>query len=420
MKMKRIHSYYSTILLSVFFLFFFINNIHSQQSWIKTNGIDSFPVYEFVSLNKTLFAATFGAGIYKTDDEGKTWERCNEGLKDLMVRSLIKKGKTLFAGTRGAGVFKSENEGKSWTLANDTINSRATWSLFSHGDILLAGTDREPKTGSGSGRGGGIYVSYNEGENWIKSKLPNTDAHHQIIFCFGAKGNKILAGSSKYLYQSEDKGRSWKAISVPTYLSITSIALHGNQMLIGTSGEGVFTSRNGEKWESYDGNKGNIRSLLNADNALVMGVSIDGVKQDDKFINEGFFKPAIRSLIFHKGKLYAGTFKEGVWRYDKSKGNFTPPPNTSRTALRDVNIYPNPVDNGLLTIEYELTETTTNTSIQLYDSFGKRLANISPLAEQYKGRYQVQYDLSNLTDGTYYVHLQLGDRSISKSIIMIQ
>lgn len=225
-------------------------------------------------------------------------------------------------GTHRAGVFKSDNQGKSWVAVNDTINSRATWSLFNHGDILLAGTSNEPGTGSGSGRGGGIYISHNEGKSWKKAKLPKTDAHHQIIFCFGAKGNKILAGSSKYIYQSEDKGESWKAFRVPTYLSIMSIALQGNQILIGTGGEGVFTSRNGEKWESYEGGRGNIRSLLNVENALVMGVSLEGVKQGGKPINEGFLNPAIKSLTFHQGKLYAGTFKKGVWRYDKIKGNF--------------------------------------------------------------------------------------------------
>lgn len=417
--MKRFNPSSQLYALIIIFTFTSFSPLFAQFSWQSTSPIDTFPVSEFVSVNKTLFAATLGAGIYKTDDEGATWTACNEGVEDLAVSSLIKKGKTLFAGTRRAGIFKSDNEGKSWTPAIDTIISRKVWSLFNHSNLLLAGTSHEPQSGSGSGRGGGIYVSQNEGQDWLKAELPRTDAHHQIIFCFGAKGNKILAGSSKYLYQSEDKGRNWKAIRVPTYLSITSIALHGNQILIGTSGEGVFTSRDGEKWEPYDGNKGNIRSLLNADNVLVMGVSIDGVKQDDKFINEGLFNPAIKSLSFHRGKLYAGTYKKGVWRYDTPKGNFIPPPNTSRQAWRDVNIFPNPIDNGLLTIEYELTETTT-TTIQLYDSFGKRLAEISPFSEQYKGSYQVSYNMSGLIGGTYYVHLQLGDQSISKSIIMIQ
>jgi photosystem II stability/assembly factor-like uncharacterized protein len=370
-------------------------------------------------MNKILFAATYGKGVFKTEDEGEKWVACNNGLEGLFITSLIKKGATLFLGTRHHGVYKSNNEGEKWISINDTTNSRKIISLFNHGDLLLIGTEKEHFRGSGSGRGSGIYLSKDEGKNWFKSALPKTDAHHQTIFCFGAKGNKILAGSSQYLYQSEDKGRSWKAIKIPTHLCVTDIHLHGNQILIGTSGAGVFSSKNGEDWETLDEKRGNIRKIINAENALVMGIAIDGVKQDGKYINEGFFKPAIKSLSFHRGKLYAGTYKKGIWRYDIPKGNFVPPPNTSKQKWKDIKIYPNPVDNGQLTIEYELSQQAT-TSIQLYDSFGKRLAIISPPSPQFKGSYQVQYDMSHLIGGSYYLHLQLGERSISKPIIIIQ
>lgn len=415
--MKRFREI-SLIIICSFLATLIPKTFYAQLSWQQTNSMEGFPIYEFLSVDETLYAATYGAGIHKTEDEGKTWTLCNEGLTNLFVRSLIQKEATLFAGTK-QGVFKSDDEGKTWHPANDTIISTDIWSLATHGNLLLAGTSTTPKSGTNSGKGDGVYISNNEGRSWIKAELPNTNAHHQTIYCFGSKGKKILAGSTKYLYQSEDNGQTWKATKVPTYLSVTDIHLYNDLILLGTSGEGILASREGEKWTTYGENKGNIRSLINADNALVVGVSLDGIKRESEFINGGLTNPAIKSLIFHEGKLYAGTFKKGVWRYDVPQENFLPPQTNSRQTQRGVTIYPNPIEDGLLIIDYELIE-AANVSIQLYDSFGKQLSHITKATQQAKGLHQSKYDMSGLSAGTYYLHLQLGDRSISKPIIMIQ
>ena len=70
-------------------------------------------------------------------------------------------------------------------------------------------------------------------------------------------------------------------------------------------------------------------------------------------------------------------------------------------------------------MEYRL-EQTSNTYIELFDAFGKSIAQIAPLSEQYKGDYQVNYDMNGLTGGTYYFHLQLGDQKITKPVVLIK
>jgi len=68
-----------------------------------------------------------GAGIYKSIDEGQTWQTVNKGLAHLNIMSLAIDSNyptTLYAGTSD-GVFKSTNGGTNW-FATDLKGSVAT------------------------------------------------------------------------------------------------------------------------------------------------------------------------------------------------------------------------------------------------------------------------------------------------------
>ena len=163
--------------------------------------------------------------------------------------------------------------------------------------------------------------------------------------------------------------------------------------------------------------------MILTDNSLILGLSGQGVidaSDTDNFnnLNEGFTNPSIRSVGYHNGKLYAGTYKQGIWRYDIPKADLIPPITTQKVTT-NVAIYPNPVENGLVTLTYNLVE-NTNIHIQLFDAFGKNIAQITPLSEQYKGVHQTSYNMNELGGGTYYFHLQLGDRLVTKPIVLIK
>lgn len=386
--------------------FAFVVNCFGQLSWQPTNSLDSFMVNSLLSQGNDLYAGMMGAGVFKTNDEGETWEACNNGLTNPFPRCFANKGNTLYVGTDGGGVFKSSNKGESWQSASDTTLNLGVWSLAVKGNRLFAGTR------------GGVYYSDNGGDNWTKANLPIHKAHHQIIFSLAVKGNKVVAGSNRYIFLSEDGGTSWQQIKLDTKLDIVTTALHGNLILLGTSGDGIFASSDGIEWTSYDGKNANVRDMLVlADNSLLTGVSLEGVIKDTTSMNEGFMFPQIKSVTFHKGKFYAGTFYDGVFRYDIPPTNLIPP-TTNKLSWTEARIFPNPTGNGLVTLEYKLEE-LGEVNIQLYNSSGILLAEVFD-SKQGKGVHQINYDLSQYQGGTYYFTLQVGKEKITKPVIVLR
>jgi len=96
--MKRF-SDFSLLFILILFLAF-PNVTFSQLSWQQTNSEIDYPIYKFVTHNDHLYAAFYGAGIYKTDDEGETWQPCHNGLTNFLARDVVVAGDNLFVGTR--------------------------------------------------------------------------------------------------------------------------------------------------------------------------------------------------------------------------------------------------------------------------------------------------------------------------------
>src|SRR6202042_2334368 len=66
---------------------------------------------------RTVFIASLGGGILKSEDGGQTFAAANQGLDSLVVASLAMahdNPNLLYAGT-GAGIYKTTNGGATWS-----------------------------------------------------------------------------------------------------------------------------------------------------------------------------------------------------------------------------------------------------------------------------------------------------------------
>jgi hypothetical protein len=79
--------------------------------------------------------------------------------------------------------------------------------------------------------------------------------------------------------------------------------------------------------------------------------------------------------------------------------------------------YPNPF-NPITTIAYELP-TTSFVTLTVYNVIVKK---VSTLVNETRsaGRYSIQFDASNLSSGLYFYHLQAGNKSFIKKMLLLK
>ena len=254
--------------------------------------------------------------ISRSEDFGKTWTvigNPENGLPDARVHALVidpaspLDERTLYAASYGYGVYKSVDGGKSWYAVNQGLGENGNRYVYTlsidstDSQTLYAGIEM-PWEQVEADQYGGIYKTTNGGESWEKI---DRDFPHVRAFALHPDNSQILyAGVQSYydeinqqdfeggLYQSTDGGATWERIfDSPEVSAIVIDPQNSQRLYLGTSddpyhdhstGAGVFRSPDGGKtWEAF--NEGldmlAINTLEITENALYAGTGGGGVYQ---------------------------------------------------------------------------------------------------------------------------------------------
>ncbi len=146
-----------------------------QQTSFTEGDVRSLAYYE-----KTVYAGTWGNGLYKSTDEGKTWKKVDNSISKAAVVGLVTNDKgELFIGTFDVGLYKSTDGGKTVTQLN--IEYPYIWTLGkADNGVIYAGT-----------YGNGLYSSADDGETWGRENA--VDANY--IYAVRTKDKRIYATS---------------------------------------------------------------------------------------------------------------------------------------------------------------------------------------------------------------------------------
>lgn len=204
-------------------------------TWIEVTGIPK-RVNSITNWNQYVFAGT-SAGIYRSTDNGATWQVANTGLKYLTDVNIFVCNDNVYAYTSG-DVFSTGNNGESWLCVSTGLDSTpikaftiigtsyiaATWEGIYHSDDnganwTAAVTDNNyvktlaiSGTNAIAGSTNGLYYSADNASNWIKAKIIDEGVNQQspTIRCFVVSGKEIYAGAESYgIYRSSDNGITW-------------------------------------------------------------------------------------------------------------------------------------------------------------------------------------------------------------------
>src|SRR6266496_2602023 len=165
----------------------------------------------------TLYAGTFGRGVFKSTDSGGTWAAVNSGLRNLDVYALAvdpAAPATLYAGTY-VGVFESTNSGGSWA---------ATGLTTPYVDALAI--DPSTPTTLYAGTYCGVFKSTNAGRSWTAI---NTDLINTVVRALAidpVNPARLYAGTSGGVFKSTNGGESWTAMNAGlTNTSVTALVI---------------------------------------------------------------------------------------------------------------------------------------------------------------------------------------------------
>lgn len=170
-----------------------------------------------------VYVGSYGSGVYKSLNGGRTWTLKSQGLTNLYVYSLAidpQHPATLFAGTYRNQIFKSTDGGNTWSWSGNGMQSQAIVYSIAIDPVatnVIYASTRGISNNGNPPWSGILYKSINGGsswtailsglggdglQDWVYSVLVNPHAHNEVL----------IAAHESGPYKSNDYGATWVPI----------------------------------------------------------------------------------------------------------------------------------------------------------------------------------------------------------------
>lgn len=323
----------------IYALFISILNFSNAQ-WEECKGLSGKSVRCIAIKGDTIFAGTWGEGVFVSDNNGDSWTPKNNGLTNLIVNSISILENNILIGTFGAGIFLSTDNGENWIAKNNGIELLEILSLAINDNKIFAGEI-------------GLYYSTDKGNNWIF-----WDIGTYIIYSIDISNDTVIVGTDYGIFLSTDNGQNWsnKITDEIFNRDIYSIAICNNDYVAGIESLGIFISSDyGSTWiAKNDGLTNlNIYTIANIRNYIFAGSGkgiflTSNLGDSWKEKNDGLTNLHINTIIIDSNRIFAGTFG-GLFKSSISK--LTSTGLINNIVENSFELFPNPV-NDILNIKY--------------------------------------------------------------------
>ncbi len=292
---------------------------------VKDGGVSKIyfsPTYE---TDRTVYCIS-SSKVHRSTDGGESWAAFHSGLPDPPIWDLALFGSDVYAATYGAGVYRYDRESEEWVPTSrgivPQINSLAISPGFPSDRTIYAGT-----------WGGGVFTSRDGGGSWEEPALAGEWMEGLAISPDYASDGTIYAATSDYVYRSLDHGRTWERKSegitnrIVSAIAISPFFHDDGTVFVGTRGnvgDGVFrTIDRGETWRQV-----NTGILETVEHASVWALAVSPDYANDRTVFAG---------LFYNGGLFRTTDGGDHWTQVIPEGN-----------IIAVAVSPNYADDGTL------------------------------------------------------------------------
>lgn len=298
-----------------------------NAQWTLMSSAPNFYYRDIVNYNGELYASTGGAGVYKSTDNGSSWQPVNNGLISQQAKDayqLIKVSGVLYLATTD-GIYESTNDGMGWVKKSNgiTIGPGAlyefTESIFEYNGVLFTGAWN------------GIYYSTDSAENWNLTNISgegisakNFTEHDGILFGARESINDPIG------YKSFDGGFTWQNLTGLSFFNTITFLSEPGYLWAGIVGGVWLSTDDGITWEDRSNGLSSdpySSSILRVNGMLITSLKFGGsgvYSSSDNGLNwtditNGLpFLNSIEKLILFDGKIIAAT-SDGLWQKDISE-----------------------------------------------------------------------------------------------------
>jgi photosystem II stability/assembly factor-like uncharacterized protein len=197
-----------------------------------------------------LWVSTCG-WVYNTKNRGENWTRYRDGFNNRRIHDIEVdpcRKDALYAGSV-AGLYRSEDNGKSWYLVSDESLVVNTIALHpQRPDRVILGVE-----------GDGVYISNDAGKQFTRSCEGLRNLTITTIAADPRQARRVYAavafgGASSGIYRSNDAGATWARVSttaLPQVLSLTVTEDEAVKFVAGTE-KGFFVSNDAVEWQQAE------------------------------------------------------------------------------------------------------------------------------------------------------------------------
>ena len=272
--------------------------------------------------NGDIFIGCCFGGIFRSTDDGETWEQISAGLGDHCINgdfAMCGSG-LMFVSSYSGGIYRSDDNGGSWEAVEGFTSSLGfTMLAVDSNDNIFAGSYSN-----------GVYRSTDYGETWQSISEGLDDIGISAMIVDDQDRLVVCTFSNDEVFISSTAGTSWeRAQTGPTGGSVTSFSEDDNGIIYAiVLWEDIFESSDGgATWELVcnDPFGDYLKSLaFNSEGHMIAATSNSGimVSRDHgltwSFANAGIWWWHMRALVpgLADQQLYALTYHGILYRSD--------------------------------------------------------------------------------------------------------